>query len=189
MRRRHPKRTISREIRTRRPLHPGRERDELEAVTWPDAIRVRDHMSRRVATIHPDALVSGAVALMTSRRLHHLPVVDRGGRLVGIVTDRDLRQVLFDPVVQARLGSATDALRGLMVRDVMTWGAIAVTAGASVRDAARLMHENKIGALPVVDEDRVVVGILAEADVLRTFRELLQEGVLAKPYRWAFAPR
>jgi acetoin utilization protein AcuB len=177
MRRRHPKRTITREIRTRRPRHPGRQQAELEALTWPDSIRV-----------YSDALVSGAVELMRSRRIRHLPVVDRGGRLMGIITDRDLRQVMFDPAVQARLARATDALRGLTVRDVMTWGAVSVTPATSIRDAARLMHESKIGALPVVEADRVV-GILTERDVLGTFREILDEGVVARPYRWALAYR
>jgi CBS domain-containing protein len=188
MRRGHPKRTITREIRTRRPLHPGREQDELEALTWPDSIRVRDRMTRPVVTIHSDALVSGAVEMMRSRRIRHLPVVDRAKRLVGIVTDRDLRQVVFDPAVQARLQRATDALRGLTVREVMTWGAVTVTPATSIRDAARLMHERKVGALPVVDADRVV-GILTERDVLETFREILSEDVVARPYRWAFAYR
>jgi CBS domain-containing protein len=188
MRRRHPKRTITRDVRTRRPIHPGRERDELDALTWPDSVRVRDRMTRSTTTVQSDALVSGAIELMRSRRIRHLPVVDHGGRLVGMVTDRDLRQVVFDPVVQARLARTTDALRGLTVRDVMTWGAITVTPDTSVRDAARLLHENKIGALPVVDHDRLV-GILTETDVLRTFREMLRDSVLTRPYRWAFAAR
>jgi acetoin utilization protein AcuB len=188
MTRRRPTRTITREIRTRHPLHPGRNRDEQEAVAWPESIRVGDRMTRSVATVHSDALVSGAVELMRRRRIRHLPVVDRGGRLVGIVTDRDLRQVVFDPAVQARLAAATDALRGLTVRDVMTWGAVTVTPASSIRDAARLMHERKVGALPVVKADRIV-GILTERDVLTTFREIIDEGVIARPYRWAFAYR
>jgi acetoin utilization protein AcuB len=188
MTRRRPTRTITREIRTRRPLHPGRSRDEQEAVAWPESIRVGDRMSRSVTTVHSDALVSGAIGLMRGRRIRHLPVVDRSGRLVGIVTDRDLRQVVFDPTVQARLARATDALRGLTVRDVMTWGAVSVTPATSIRDAARLMHERKVGALPVVEADRVV-GILTERDVLATFREILDEGVVARPYRWALAYR
>jgi acetoin utilization protein AcuB len=188
MRRRHPKRTILREVRTRRPLHPSRERDEREALTWPESIRVRDCMTRSVATIHSDALASGAIEMMRKRRIRHLPVVDREGRLVGIVTDRDLRQVVFDPAVQARLARASDALRGLTVREVMTWGAVIVTPGTSIRDAARLMHERKVGALPVIDGDRVV-GILTERDVLRAFGEMLDEAVLARPYRWALAYR
>jgi acetoin utilization protein AcuB len=188
MRRGHPKRTITREIRTRRPLHPGRGQDELEALTWPQSIRVRDRMTRPAVTIHSDTLVSGAVDLMRSRRIRHLPVVNRDKRLVGIVTDRDLRQVVFDPAVQARLQRATDALRGLTVREIMTWGAVTVTPATSIHDAARLMHERKVGALPVVDADRVV-GILTERDVLKTFREVLDEGVVARPYRWALAYR
>jgi acetoin utilization protein AcuB len=141
-----------------------------------------------VVTIQSDALASGAVSLMRSRGIRHLPVVDRGDRLVGIVTDRDLRQVVFDPAIQARLQRATEALRGLTVREVMTWGAITVTPTTPVADAARLMHERKVGSLPVVEQDRVV-GILTERDVLRTLREVLTEGVLARPYRWAFAYR
>lgn len=188
MRRGHPKRTITRAMRTRRPLHPGREADEVEALTWPDSIRVRDRMTRPVVTIHSDALVSGAVELMRRRRIRHLPVVDRGGRLVGIVTDRDLRQVLFDPAVQARLQHAAEALRGLTVREMMTWGAVTVSPGTGIRDAARLMHERKVGALPVVEGD-LVVGMLTERDVLTTFREILDRDVLARSYRWALAYR
>ena len=70
----------------------------------------------------------------------------------------------------------------------MTWGAVSVTPATSIRDAARLMHESKIGALPVVEADRVV-GILTERDVLGTFREVLDEGMVARPYRWAFTYR
>jgi acetoin utilization protein AcuB len=185
---RHPKRAITRAIRTRRPLHPGREEDELHALAWPEAIRVGDRMTRSVVTIHSDALVSGAIELMRRRRIRHLPVVDRGGQLVGIVTDRDLRQVVFDPAVQTRLRQATDALRGLTVREVMTWGAVTVTPSTRIEDAARLMHERKVGALPVFDGGRVV-GMLTERDVLRTFREVLRESVVARPFRWALAYR
>jgi len=184
----HPKRSLPRAIRTRRPLHPGREADELEAAAWPESIRVSDRMTRKAVTIHSDALVRGAAALMRARRLRHLPVVDRGGRLVGIVTDRDLRQVVFDPSIRERLGPAGDALEALRVRDVMTWGVVTVRPGAPIQEAARLMYQRRIGALPVVDDDRVV-GILTERDVLRAFREILAEGVIAKPDRWALAYR
>ena len=184
---RHPKRTITRALRTRRPLHHGRERDELDAMTWPESLRVADCMTRGVATIHADALARGAAAMMRTRRIRHLPVVDRERGLVGIVTDRDLRQVLFDPAVHARAGDLADALRTVTVRDVMTWAVLTVQPETSLRDAARLMHERKVGALPVVARGRVV-GILSEADVLGTFAETLGQG-FAKPYRWALAAR
>ena len=186
---RHPKRSITREVRTRRPLHPGRERDELEATQWPEAgIRVKDCMSRPAATIHSDALIRGAVDMMKKRRIRHLPVVDREDHLVGIVTDRDLRQVVFDPAVQERLGHVGDALGTMTVRDVMTWGVVTVHPGSDVRHAARLMREQRIGALPVEDGGRVV-GIITETDVLGVFQDVLGKGILSKPYRWAFAFR
>jgi CBS domain-containing protein len=120
---RHPKRSITRDIRTRRPLHPGRGADERDALQWPEAgISVADYMTRSPATIHSDALVRGVVDMMQKRKIRHLPVVDREGHLVGIVTDRNLRQVIFDPAIQDRLGDLADVLNTLTVRDVMTWG-------------------------------------------------------------------
>jgi acetoin utilization protein AcuB len=185
---RHPKRSIPREVRTRRPLHAGRQADELDAASWPAGLRVKDFMMRGPVTIQSDALVQGAAQLMRSRKLRHLPVVDHGGRLVGIVTDRDLRQVIFDPGVQARLGEAADALRTLKVREIMTWGVVTVRPESAIRDAAWLMREQRVGALPVVDHGRLV-GILTERDVLRAFEDVLGRDVLTRPYRWAFAYR
>jgi CBS domain-containing protein len=186
---RHPKRAITRDVRTRKPLHPGREAEELDALTWPEtAMRVRDCMTRGVVTVHPDTLVRGAAEMMRTRRLRHLPVVDRAGRLVGIVTDRDLRQFIFDPLVQARLVRGPASLEALTIRDVMTWGVITVAPEMEIREAARRLHEQKIGALPVVDRDRLV-GILTEHDVLAAFEKILGEGIVARPYRWAFGDR
>ncbi len=185
---RHPKRSITRDIRTRRPLHPGRDADELEALTWPEGLRVKQFMTRSPVTVHPDALVKGAADMMRTRKLRHLPVVDRGGRLVGIVTDRDLRQVIFDPAIQARLGRAADALQALAIRDVMTWGVVTVRPETAIRDAAWLMREQRLGALPVVQAGRLV-GILTERDVLRAFEETLGTDALTRPYRWALTYR
>jgi acetoin utilization protein AcuB len=186
---RHPKRSITRNIRTRRPVHPGRETDEREALVWPDTgISVADYMSRSPATIHSDALVRGVVDMMRKRKIRHLPVVDREGHLVGIVTDRNLRQVVFDPAIQERLGDLAAVLNTLTVRDVMTWGVVTVRPEAKIREAARIMRERKVGALPVVDGERVV-GMLTETDVLRAFQDVLDRGVLSKPYRWALTFR
>jgi acetoin utilization protein AcuB len=186
---RHPKRSITRDIRTRRPLHPGRGADEREALQWPEAgITVADYMTRAPATIHSDALVRGVVDMMQKRKIRHLPVVDREGHLVGIVTDRNLRQVIFDPAIQDRLGDLAGALNTLTVRDVMTWGVITVRPEAQIREAARVMRERKVGALPVVDGERVV-GMLTETDVLRAFQDVLDRGVLSKAYRWALTFR
>jgi CBS domain-containing protein len=184
---RHPKRTITRALRTRRPLHPGRERDTLEAMTWPESLRVSDCMTRGVATIHPDALARGAADMMRTRRIRHLPVVDGDAGLIGIVTDRDLGQVVFDPVIRARAGRLADAVKTITVADVMTRAVLTVQPETPLGDAARVMQEQKVGALPVVSGGRIV-GILSELDVLKAFARALGQG-FAKPDRWALAFR
>ena len=133
---------------------------------------VRDRMSRRVTTVRPEARLSEAAQLMRARRIRHLPVVDRAGRLVGMVTDRDLRQALFAPAVQAEAEDVLEVLEGLSVGDIMTRGVVSIRAATSIRDAARLMYERKLGALPVVERERLV-GLLTETDVLGAFQELL----------------
>lgn len=182
---RHPKRSIRRNIRTRAPRHPRREARETEAINWPESIRVEDRMTRAPLTIRWTAQIGDAARLMREGRIRHLPVLDGGNHLVGIVTDRDVRQAILNPRLQDRLGSGlAAALQGLTIRDIMTWAVATVRPETDIRDAARLLHQRKIGALPVVKNDRLV-GILTETDVIRTFAEVLEEGVLSQPYRWA----
>jgi CBS domain-containing protein len=139
---------------------------------WLEPMPVRDWMHRDPVVVGADAPIAVATDLLRTRNIRHLPVVDGDGRLIGIVTDRDLRQVVFDPRVQDLLGDATLVLRALTVGEVMTWGVVSVRADADLRAAARLMREGKIGALPVVDDGRVV-GILTESDVLGAVDKLL----------------
>jgi acetoin utilization protein AcuB len=140
------------------------------------SIRVRDRMSRRVTTVRPDIHLDVAAGLMRERKIRHLPVVDRAGRLVGIITARDLRQALFAPAVLEEQTDLAAILEGLSVADIMTRGVISVRAAAPIREAARLMHERRLGALPVVEAGRLV-GILTETDVLRAFQEMLGDAV------------
>jgi acetoin utilization protein AcuB len=160
---------------------------------------VREHMRPGPVVVRADAPIAVAVDLLRTRKIRHLPVVDDGGRLVGIVTDRDLRQLVFDPRIQEALGDATLSLAGLTVREVMTWGVVSVRPDADLRAAARLMRERKIGALPVV-EDGLVVGILTETDVLAAFETILGDRVTSvrpldaapaagEPYDYGFALR
>jgi acetoin utilization protein AcuB len=148
-------------------------------------IRVKDCMTRPAVTVRIDTPVRDAAALMRTGRVRHLPVVDRSRRPVGMVTDRDLRQIIFDPAMQERLAGTREALDGLTVGEVMTWGAVTVGRDTDIRDAARLMYARKIGALPVVGV-AAAVGILTETDVLRAFVDVLGEGAVERPYRWAF---
>jgi acetoin utilization protein AcuB len=122
--------------------------------------------------VRPEAHLSEAAKLMRAQKIRHLPVVDGAGRLVGIVTARDLRQALFAPAVHDEHTDVPTLLEALSVADVMTRGVMSIRPATSIRDAARLMYERKLGALPVVERERLV-GILTETDVLRAFQELL----------------
>jgi acetoin utilization protein AcuB len=124
-------------------------------------VRVAERMTRTVLTIRRDATATTAWALMKVRRLRHLPVVDDRGRLVGIVSDRDLTQVPFAPT---RAGQAVPI--GMPVERIMTAAVVSVRPDDDVGEAARLMWEHKIGALPVVEKGRLV-GILSEIDLMR----------------------
>jgi CBS domain-containing protein len=131
-------------------------------------MRVSEVMSRNVVTIEGSDSCRDAVTRMHRARVRHLPVVDRDGHLVGIVTDRDLRHRLFNPGVFHEIGTvAVDSLlAAVRVREIMSAPVVSIESQADLEDAARLMLEDKVGSLPVVEEGRVV-GILTETDLLR----------------------
>lgn len=124
------------------------------------AVRVRDIMTTRPVTIGPEAPLGAALQAMREKEIRHLPVVDDGGRLVGILTDRDLRQASF-----ARFRALREADRDLTVQDAMSWAVVTTHPEATTAQAAAVMFERRIGSLPVVEDGRLV-GILTERDLL-----------------------
>jgi acetoin utilization protein AcuB len=136
-------------------------------------------MRHPVVTIGDTATVREATALMRERAIRHLPVLDAGQRLVGIVTDRDLRQVLLD-VALGHAPEDAEQAADLPVRQVMTWGVLTVRPGTDLREAARVMRERRLGGLPVIDEAGRLVGMLTERDLLDALQAILRERV-ARP--------
>ena len=138
------------------------------------AVKVADVMTARPMTIDPDAPIDTAVAVMHERRLRHLPVVDDTGRLVGIVTDRDLRSAMLGPAIadylpadpSGRLRTIATDLGETRVRHVMTWSAVTIGPGAPMEQAAAVMVAHRVGCLPVVEDHRLV-GIVTEHDVMK----------------------
>jgi nucleotide-binding universal stress UspA family protein/predicted transcriptional regulator len=104
---------------------------------------------------------------MRHRRIRHLPVVE-GGRLAGIITDRDVRTTLSSPATILAVGEIRYLLDRLLVERVMTRSVITIGPEASIGDAVGLILSHRIGALPVIEDDRLV-GILTETDLLRAF--------------------
>ena len=123
-------------------------------------LQVKDSMSREIVTLSPDETAATALAVCRERRIRHLPVL-RGGRLVGIVSDRDLRSstpALGDP-------ARTAALQEVLVQDVMAPEVVTVLPDDPIELAANTMREHRIGCLPVLEGDELV-GILTASDVM-----------------------
>lgn len=136
--------------------------------------RVKDVMTRSPITIDPEAPVATAIVVMREKQVRHLPVVDDTGRLIGMISDRDLRSAAFAPalvehlsvVARRRLRGVGATLESLRVRDVMTWDAVTTHAEAPLAQAAAVMFEGRFGSLPVLEGGKLV-GIVTERDVLR----------------------
>jgi CBS domain-containing protein len=128
-------------------------------------MRIKDWMTSAPLTVSPATPVAKAHDLMLHRRIRHLPVVD-DGRLVGIVTDRDIRTVLPSPATSFAVGEIRFLLDKLKVGEVMTRSVITVSPEERLSEAVRLMLDNKFGSVPVVDGG-LLVGIVTELDLLR----------------------
>jgi CBS domain-containing protein len=141
---------------------------------------IRFWMRVPVVTVNLAAPVSEALALMREHDVRRLPVVIDTGELRGMITQGDIRgaDVLrvsgMDPL------DIGDALRRVKVYQVMTEEPLSVTPETGLREAAMLMIENKIGGLPVVDTNSMVVGIITESDLFEALVQQLDRVALEK---------
>ncbi len=137
-----------------------------------DLMLVKERMSTRTIVAAPDLPVPEALNVMRKEHIRRLPVVDKRGKVVGIVSDKDLLHASPSPATSLSVWEVTYLLGRIRVRDVMTSKVITVTEDTPVEDAARIMADNKIGGLPVV-RDGSLVGIITETDLFKLFVELL----------------
>lgn len=132
---------------------------------------VENRMKRDPITICPETGALEASRLLRQYRIRHLPVV-KGGRLVGILTDRDLKRASPSPATSLSVYEVNYLLDRLEAKEVMTKEVVTVTPKATIEEAARLLLAHKIGGLPVVDGE-MLVGIITEADILEAFVEAM----------------
>lgn len=126
-----------------------------------------DFMTEDPATIPMNATVQRAVSLLQTLDVRHLPVVDEEGALVGILSDRDVRAFQIPELFGADyIGKIQTALQA-PVSSVMSSDVISVDVEADAAEIVDLMLDNKIGAVPVVDADGTLVGIVSYMDILR----------------------
>ena len=134
-------------------------------------MRVKDLISRPPVTVGRETPVLEARRMMLERRVRHLLVTEHE-KLVGIVTDRDIRLNMPSPATTLSVWELNYLLARLTVGEVMTKSVIVVDPQRDAREAAAILLSEKIGALPVL-EGETLVGIVTETDFLRAFAEFL----------------
>lgn len=127
---------------------------------------VEDLMTRELITLTRDDDLAQADTFMKRGRIRHLPVVD-GGRLVGLITHRDLLRVYAD--------RTRDAAMTIRAGEVMTTGVATVNPTTRLRDALETMIDNKYGCLPVVDEAGAIVGLITQFDLLKFAASIVRD--------------
>jgi len=135
---------------------------------------VKNIMRKDPVTISPEASYLDARALVRERGVRHLPVIDKHNHMVGLLTDRDIREAGPSNATLLSVQELHYLLGKLKVVDFMTHGDKLVTVNPStmIEKAAQLMHDHKIGCLPVL-EGKEVVGIITEADILESFVDVM----------------
>ena len=133
---------------------------------------VRERMSSQPVTITTETTMTDALRVMRENQVRRLPVLDESGRLVGIVSEKDLLYASPSPATSLSIYEMHYMLTQLRVTELMTSDVITVGPDVPLEEAARIMADNKIGGLPVV-EDGDLVGIITETDIFKVFLELL----------------
>lgn len=134
-------------------------------------MKVVDVMTTDPLSVSPSESVGQADELMNANRIRQLPVVE-AGELMGIITDRDIRSFLSGALVEPE---AREKALNTEVREIMTTDPVTLAREDDLTEAVELLVEQKMGGIPVVDQEEGLVGIVTYIDVLRCFLNRLQE--------------
>jgi len=152
-------------------------RDKPQGARRENSVFVSELMSKPVFTIREDKKLRAVEEIMKWRHIRHVPVVDTRGRLVGIISHRDLLAAAVSTLA-SRISQADRAqhLAACEVRNLMRKPIATIGQDEFVQRAAHLMRLHKIGCLPVLDREKLV-GIITEADLLGIVERLSHEAV------------
>lgn len=134
--------------------------------------RAQDIMTKVPITLPFNATVGEAIDLLQSLDIRHVPVINEQREVVGMLSDRDLRALSIPRVVDDSWVSDLRAALAMPIAQAMSGGVISVEEESETSEIIELMLEHKVGALPVVDADETLVGIVSYIDVLRELYEL-----------------
>lgn len=133
---------------------------------------VEQRMTSNPITVTPTSTIADASEIMRANRFRRLPVVDQG-KLVGLVTDRDLRAVSPSPATTLSIFELNYLLAKMQIKDIMKKKVITIKADATVEEAAILLFNHRIGGLVVVDDQDAVVGVITETDIFKCFVDVM----------------
>ena len=133
---------------------------------------VHERMSKHPITITEDTPINRALKLMRDEKVRRLPVLNKKGELVGIVSEKDLLYAAPSPATSLSIHEIHYLISKITVDEVMTRDVITVSEYTPLEEAARIMADNKIGGLPVL-RDGKLVGIITESDLFKIFTEIL----------------
>ena len=135
-------------------------------------MRVAKWMTPKPVTLKPADSLARAIDVMKEKKIRRIPIVSDAGKLVGIVSDRDLKDVSPSRATTLDIWELHYVLDKLILRDVMTKDPPTVSPEMPIEKAALLMMEKRIEGLPVLDAKGALVGILTEGDIFRALVEL-----------------
>jgi acetoin utilization protein AcuB len=133
---------------------------------------ISEWMSRDVITVTPDTSMMKASKILKEKNIRRLPVVDENGKMVGIVTDRDIKEASPSKATTLDVHELYYLLSEIKIKDIMTKNPFCVNENGTVEKAAVVMREKKVEGLPVVDDDDKVVGIITETDIFNVMIDI-----------------
>ena len=142
-----------------------------------DPMFVSRSMTPHVITVDKEASIFDAQEIMAKHTIRHLPIVDDENRLIGVVTDRDIRSALpYHLLKTPEKLTDKDKPGELKIKDIMTKDPFAISPTDTIQDALLLIQQKRVGAFPVVDGEGKLKGILSVRDLLRAFTNVLGIG-------------
>jgi acetoin utilization protein AcuB len=133
---------------------------------------IERRMTRNPVTASPDMSVADASALMKREKVHRLPVLDKERKLVGIISEKDILYASPSPVSTLSIHEMAYLLSQLTVKKLMTRDVVTITKDTTVEEAARLMVDQDLSSLPVL-EDGKLIGIISKSDLFKILLELI----------------
>ena len=128
---------------------------------------VQEWMTKDVITVSPDTSMMKASRLMKDKKIRRLPVVDEAGYVLGIVSDRDIKDASPSKATTLDMHELYYLLSELKVKDIMTKNPFCARENDSMEAMALAMGEKRFGGMPVVDDQKKLVGIITESDIFR----------------------